>query len=238
MGDTNDSADSAELEALFDSIVAAEGVAAKPAAPPAGTSEDMFSRIGQLTRRLYDTLRELGYDRALEKVVQTDIPDARDRLNYVAAAAQQAAERTLTAAERAQSVQETLGLRNQELAQRWDRLFDNRLSVEEFRQLAHETRDHLNGAAGQFKVLNDRLVEIILAQEFQDLTGQVIGKTIAMAHRMEQELLQLLIAATPPEKRAELEAGLLSGPVVNTAGRTDIVTSQAQVDELLDSLGF
>jgi chemotaxis protein CheZ len=59
-----------------------------------------------------------------------------------------------------------------------------------------------------------------------------------MAQEMESELLKVLVANTPVEKRAQLETGLLNGPVVNTAGRSDVVTSQAQVDELLESLGF
>jgi chemotaxis protein CheZ len=242
--------DSEELEALFDSIVAARaaqaeggrangetggkgGAAGEPASP-----EEMFRQIGHLTRKLYDTLKELGYDRALEKVVRSDIPDARDRLNYIAAMTEQAAVRALTAIEAARPLQEKLESRAAELLGRWQALYDNRLSVEEFKQLAKETRDYLHEVPGHTRQTNAQLLEIMMAQDFQDLTGQVIKKVIDMAQQMEQGLLQLLWAATPAEKKAEVGAGLLNGPVINAGGRSDVVTSQEQVDELLESLGF
>jgi len=81
-------------------------------------------------------------------------------------------------------------------------------------------------------------MEIMMAQDFQDLTGQVIKKVIDLAQQVESQLLQLLIESTPAEKRTEVNAGLLNGPVVNALGRNDIVTNQQQVDDLLDRMGF
>ncbi len=66
----------------------------------------------------------------------------------------------------------------------------------------------------------------------------MIRKIIDMAQEMENELLKVLVANTPAEKRPHLESGLLNGPVISAEGRSDIVTSQEQVDELLESLGF
>ena len=77
-----------------------------------------------------------------------------------------------------------------------------------------------------------------MAQDFQDLTGQVIKKVIELAQQVETQLLQLLIDSTPANKRNEVDAGLLNGPVINADGRTDVVTNQQQVDDLLESLGF
>jgi chemotaxis protein CheZ len=81
-------------------------------------------------------------------------------------------------------------------------------------------------------------MEIIMAQDFQDLTGQVIKKVLEAAQTLETQLLALLIEATPEEKRQVVEQSLLNGPVINAAGRSDVVTSQEQVDDLLESLGF
>jgi chemotaxis protein CheZ len=253
--------DSAELEALFDSIVMANRAqppSPEPAAQPeeirakedrrptanddahkaeAGAEESIFSQIGHLTRKLHDTLRELGYDKALEKAVET-MPDTRDRLAYIAVMTEQAAVRALTAIEAAQPLQEKLESRAATLAGQWQALYDNRLSVEEFKQLAKETRDYLSEVPSHTKQTNAQLLEIMMAQDFQDLTGQVIKKVIDMAQQMEKELLQLLLAATPSEKRTDMDAGLLNGPVINAGGRSDVVTSQEQVDELLESLGF
>jgi len=241
--------DSIELEALFDSIVAesAEGnVPPAHATVPAtaaemeedGISGDMYTRIGNLTRQLYDTLRQLGYSDALEKVAQKDIPDARERLAYIATLSEQAATRALNAVERIQPIQDALESQSRELHRRWEMLYDNRLSVEEFKQLAMETRSFCLGVPVQARKTNAQLLEIMMAQDFQDLTGQVIKKIVAMAQKMEQEMLQILVAAIPAEKRAGIESELLNGPVINPAGRDDVVTSQAQVDDLLESLGF
>ncbi len=233
--------DSAELEALFDSIVA-ESAPAPAAVPPlaeaAPAPADMYSRIGQLTRQLYDTLRQLGYDGALQKVAQKDIPDARERLAYIAEMSEQAATKTLNAVERIQPLQDALENEAKKLSQRWHQLYHNRLNVEEFKQLAGDTHQFVQEIPARTRKSNALLMEIMMAQDFQDLTGQVIKKVVAMAQKMEQEMLQLLVAALPAEKRAEIDAGLLDGPVINPTGRDDVATSQAQVDELLESLGF
>jgi chemotaxis protein CheZ len=248
---SNESGDSEELEALFDSIVAASGPAEseivdaevvheekRPVSQPADMGDGtVFSQIGHLTRKLHDTLRELGYDKTLEKAVEA-IPDTRDRLDYIAKMTEKAAVRALTATEIAQPIQEKLEARSNELAGQWQKVFDNQLGVEEFKQLAAQTRDFLKDIPNQTKATNAQLMEIMMAQDFQDLTGQVIKKTLAMAQSMEHDMLQLLIAVTPLEKKVEVDASLLNGPVINADGRSDVVTSQQQVDDLLESLGF
>lgn len=248
---TSGSKDSDDLEALFDSIImagstqpaisvtkqetAAPAVAADLTTVPSDGS--LFSQIGHLTRKLHDTLRELGYDKKLAETVDT-IPDTRERLAYIATMTQQAAERALTATEAAQPIQEKLEAGAMGLSAKWQRLFDNQLSLEEFKNLAEETRSYLKEVPSQTKATNAQLMEIMMAQDFQDLTGQVIKKVIDMAQQMERDMLQLLLATTPAEKKTEMDASLLNGPVINAEGRTDVVTNQAQVDDLLESLGF
>jgi chemotaxis protein CheZ len=248
---TSGSKDSDDLEALFDSIIMAGSTqpvvseTKQETAAPAVTADlttvpadgSLFSQIGHLTRKLHDTLRELGYDKKLAETVDT-IPDTRERLAYIATMTQQAAERALTATEAAQPIQEKLEAGAMGLSSKWQRLFDNQLSLEEFKNLAEETRSYLKEVPSQTKATNAQLMEIMMAQDFQDLTGQVIKKVIDMAQQMERDMLQLLLATTPAEKKTEMDASLLNGPVINAEGRTDVVTNQAQVDDLLESLGF
>lgn len=244
--------DSEDLEALFDSIVSAnseagapakeEPVAAPPVVAPAepggeASGDKIYAQIGQMTRQLHNTLRELGYDKKLEEVVST-IPDARDRLGYIAAMTEQAAERALNATETARPIQESLEANAADLSKDWQRLFDKQLNLDEFKDLVTRTRSFLDNVPAQTRATNEQLMEIMMAQDFQDLTGQVIKKTIDMAQQLEQQMLQLLLTTTPPDKRPEVDKSLLNGPVVKAGGRTDVVTSQAQVDELLESLGF
>ena len=112
------------------------------------------------------------------------------------------------------------------------------LSVDEFKMLAAETRAFLHDVPQQADATNAQLMDIMMAQDFQDLTGQVIKKIVDLAQKMETQLLQVLIESMPQEMRSEAGSGLKNGPVINAAGRTDVVTNQEQVDDLLESLGF
>jgi chemotaxis protein CheZ len=232
--------DSDDLEALFDSIVAANATetAANETHPAeAADTSKVINQIGQMARTLHDTLRELGLQKEIEKAAST-IPDARDRLNYVATLTQQAAERVLNATEAAQPVVEKMEVEAHRLSKQWELLFEKKLDVEQFKNLVTQTHAFLYEVPKQTKATNAYLMEIMMAQDFQDLTGQVIKKIIEVTQNMEQQLLAVLLENAPASLKAELNTGLLNGPVVNPQGRTDVVTSQDQVDELLESLGF
>ena len=90
----------------------------------------------------------------------------------------------------------------------------------------------------QTEATSEQLMEIMMAQDFQDLTGQVIKKIVDLAQSMETQLLQVLIEAMPADMKAGAPEGLMNGPAMNAAGRADVVNSQEQVDDLLESLGF
>lgn len=236
--------DEADLESLFDSIVAGNKeapVAAKAAPVEAAGSgtvigdESVFNEIGHLTRTLHDSLRDLGFDKNLQKAASA-IPDARDRLNYIATMTQAAAERVLNATESAQPIVEKMESGAKNLAAEWQKMFDNKLDVEQFKQLALQTHAYLMEVPKQTRQTNASLTEIMMAQDFQDLTGQVIKKVMDVTQSLEKQLLELLINNAPAD--VKVDASLLNGPVINAAGRSDVVTNQKQVDDLLESLGF
>ncbi|MEI7843750.1 MAG: protein phosphatase CheZ [Gallionellaceae bacterium] len=240
--------DSDDLEALFDSIASENKEAEAPAAKKAPAKKaaaktdvtneatdatEVINKIGHMTRALHDSLRELGYDKNLEKAASA-IPDARDRLAYIATMTQQAAERVLNATDAAQPVVDKIGDEAKLLSGEWQKLFDKQLDAEQFKQLAARTHAYLVEVPKQTKVTNAYLTEIMMAQDFQDLTGQVIKKTIEVTQHMEQQLLAILVENAPAS--AKIDSGLLNGPVIKAGG--DVITSQAQVDDLLESLGF
>lgn len=198
-------------------------------------------RVGQLTRALHDNLRELGYDKRLEKAA-SEVPDARDRLAYVAVMTEQAADRSLNATEIARPIQDRLAAEASGLSGRWQQLFDGQgsgqLDTDAFKQLVTQTRSYLDDVPNRTHATNAQLLDIMMAQDFQDLTGQVIKKITEMVQNLEQELVRLLLDNIPADKRGEASAGLINGPVVNPEGRSDVVTNQNQVDDLLASLGF
>ncbi|OGS98589.1 MAG: protein phosphatase CheZ [Gallionellales bacterium RIFCSPLOWO2_12_FULL_59_22] len=234
------SGDSDDLEALFDSIVAANAAETETDCAVAGNEDGtgkVINQIGHMARKLHDTLRELGLNKEIEKAAAS-IPDARDRLNYVATLTQQAAERVLNATDAAQPILEKVEVESHRLSGQWQLLFEKKLDVMQFKELVMQTQAFLHEVPKQTKATNSHLMDIMMAQDFQDLTGQVIKKIIEVTKNMEQQLVSLLLENAPPSVKAEFDAGLLNGPVINAAGRSDVVTNQDQVDDLLESLGF
>lgn len=238
-----------ELDALFDSIVANGGVNAEDevAVPApvsdmdgekvAGSTEKVLTQVGNLTRTLHESLCALGYDKIIEKTA-SEIPDARDRLAYVVTMTEQAAQRALNATDIAKPIQDQLAVSSTDLSAEWNRLFARQMDIAGFKELVTKTRDFLGEVPKQTAITNAQLMEIMMAQDFQDLTGQVIKKATEIIQMVEHELLRLLVENVPQGKRTEAADGLLNGPVINADGRNDVVTSQVQVDDLLESLGF
>ena len=240
--------DDDDLQALFDSVsaetqsvqvsVTVAPVSSEDACETWPAQEGVFNRIGQMARALHDTLGQLGYDKLLEKTVSA-LPDAKDRLAYVANLTEQAACRVLNATDIASPLVEDIENSSKALGARWDKVFANEMGAAEFKKLAAETRDFLNQKVPEkTQATHAQLTEIMMAQDFQDLTGQVIKKVVSLAQELESGLMNVLVQVMPETKRTEEVASLMNGPVVNTEGRTDIVVNQEQVDDLLDSLGF
>jgi len=250
---TNDSDD---LQALFDSIVAANGApdTSRPASNDA-TVEDasaLLAKIGHLTRTLHESLRELGYDRMVEEAAAS-IPDARERLAYVATLTERAAERVLNATDVAKPIQDRLGANASALAERWRKVFSAQAGVEEFKALSESTLAFLDDVPKQTKATGEQLMEIVMAQDFQDLTGQVIKKVTQLVTEVEQNLLKLVVMASKVDRFAGIEhrhdelraeqslkkhPSQGEGPQMNADIRQDVVSGQDDVDDLLSSLGF
>lgn len=211
------------------------------AAPAQGhgpaVQDEVLARIGQMTRGLHENLRALGFDKLIEKAAH-EMPTARDRLSYVARMTEQAAQRVLNATDAATPLQENIDAGANKLAQAWQSVLQTPFSEERYRAMAESTLTYLGQARSDAGQTKQELLTIMMAQDFQDLTGQVIKKVTELAHGLEQQLVQLLIDYAPPEVRREAGSSLLNGPQINPEGNPDVVADQEQVDDLLDSLGF
>jgi chemotaxis protein CheZ len=230
--------DSQDLQELFDSIVGSDGPDAIAGNAEWPAQRKVFNEVGQMVRQLRNVLGALGYDKLIEKTAR-EIPDARNRLKYIADLTEQAACKVLNATDVANPLQEELEADAARLAAKWDALYANQMGVEDFRLLAGETRAFLKTTVPQrTSVTRQQLLEIMMAQDFQDLTGQVIKKVLALVEENEARLMSILIDTIPEEKHTESVKSLLNGPVIDGEGRADVVANQRQVDDLLDSLGF
>jgi chemotaxis protein CheZ len=203
-----------------------------------GVPGDMLVRVGHLTRVLHDSLQALGLDRVLVRAAE-EFPDARDRLDYVARMTEQAAQKVLNATDEAIPLQDEMIVGANELESDWAATLAQPFSEERYREMAVATMQWAKLARHTGDVSKQHLMDIMMAQDFQDLTGQVIKKVIALAHDMETQLVQLLLDYAPQEMKApevKKADGLLNGPQVTASA--DSVSSQGQVDDLLESLGF
>jgi chemotaxis protein CheZ len=208
--------------------VASDGVA----------NDEVLIRVGHMTRALHDSLRGLGLDKLVEKAA-SDIPDARDRLDYVARLSEQAAKRVLDATDAAGPLQDAVESRSAELRTSWQALLDNGAAGEsDWRALAERSIAVMAENERAAAATRAELMNIMLAQDFQDLTGQVIGKITSIAQDLEKQLVQVLVDFAPSEIKRDLDNGLLNGPQIKPEGNIEVVANQGQVDDLLDSLGF
>lgn len=199
-------------------------------------NEDMLNRIGHVTRTLHDSLRSLGLDKMLEQVAQ-EIPDARDRLSYVAKMTEQAAERVLNATDQAMPLQADLAAEADKLDARWKEILSKASLKSEYNQLVEETISYLALTNENTATTKALLMDIMMAQDFQDLTGQVIKKITGLAQDLEKQLVQVLVDFSPSVHKKE-DSTLMNGPQIDPHNTVDAVSSQEQVDDLLDSLGF
>lgn len=202
-----------------------------------GTQDEFLSRIGHMTRALHESLRGLGLDKLIEKAA-SDIPDARDRLDYVARLSEQAAQKVLNATDAAGPLQDSIDASAQALSASWQALLAGPASEAQWRALAGQTVAALDQSRVAANGTKAHLMDIMMAQDFQDLTGQVITKVTTIAQNLEQQLVQMLVDFAPADVKREFDNGLLNGPQINPAANSEVVSNQGQVDDLLDSLGF
>jgi chemotaxis protein CheZ len=247
-----------DLEALFDQmstasatatavapapvVAAVAPAAAATAAEPMDDAEkNMYERLGGIVRVMHNSLRELGYDKALTEA-SSQIVDAQDRLEYVASLTEQAANKVLNTLDEGMPAQDVLSKQAKDMENRWADLFAGKLSIEQFKALAGDSRQFAQLVSESTEAEKARLLEIMMAQDFQDITGQLIKKVVTITKVVESELAQLLRDSAPAdvkEKLAQKQAvqeqpvQLMSGPSVPAAA-----LDQDSVDDLLADLGF
>ncbi|RMG29712.1 MAG: protein phosphatase CheZ [Gammaproteobacteria bacterium] len=210
--------------------------------------EGLFQELGKLTRQLHDALSSFHLDSRIVDMTERHIPDAKHRLNHVIEMTERAAHRTLGAVEESLPVAQRLREEAHRLHEEWQRFRRRDMVAEEFRRLIPELDRFLEQAEAQASTLYDRLSEVMMAQDFQDLTGQVIRKVIKLVQDVEDNLVELVRLSGRqfrPEARAEArEPSGSQGhgphvPGVDEGLETgEVVSSQDDVDELLSSLGF
>jgi chemotaxis protein CheZ len=208
---------------------------------------DLFREMGKLTRELHDSLNSFKMDSRIAELAEDEIPDAKERLNYVITMTEQAADKTLTAVEESLPLSDNLKSKSDELATRWVKFRNRELSAEEFRDLATELDGFFGEVSQGAEALSVKLSDVLMAQDFQDLTGQIIRKVITLVHDVEEGLVGLIKmsgkvqaenqqqANEPTTEEKDIKA---EGPAIPGVTKAEVVSGQDEVDDLLSSLGF
>lgn len=204
----------------------------------------LFQEIGRLTRQLHDTMVSFAVDSKITAMAEYDIPDAKERLHYVIAMTEQAANQTLTAVEDLLPVSDELSAQVNQLAAQWSRFLDREMPFEEFKSMSAELSQYFEQSRASLDKIQAGLNDILMAQGFQDITGQIIRRVIDLVKDLETSMVNL-ISISGRKASAGGSAGAaehmeLPGPVVPGVDDKEgnVATSQVDVDDLLSSLGF
>lgn len=205
----------------------------------------LYNQVGQLTRELHDALNSLRLGEEVSHITARQMPEARERLDYVNSLTEQAAMDTLSAMEQSSQVAAVLSQRAEGLARQWDGL--RRAPREELvNALGGDLREFLGDAAMASEQLKVHFSEVQVAQSFQDLTGQIIRKVTDIVVEIEDKLVELVVSRGLPERQREAEpveaaAGAditAQGPAIPGLAGSEVVSGQDEVDDLLAELGF
>lgn len=211
--------------------------------------QSLYQEVGRLTRTLHEAIRNFQIDpRSQEqKEVLSVMTDASDRLAYVVQMTGQAANRTMDLVEESMPIAHAVRDEASSLREEWQRLGRREMQASEFRELYGRIDAFFLSVTKDADTIYNSLSEILLAQDFQDLTGQVIQRVTALVKEVEEQMLSLVVMASHVDQLTgtvhqlegqEVSAELGVGPQINAEEREDVVSGQNDVDDLLSSLGF
>jgi chemotaxis protein CheZ len=209
------------------------------------SSVELFAEVGKLTRQLHDSLNNFQLDERIADMANEDIPDAQTRLMYVIEATEEAANKTMDLVDSCMPIAEKLHGDISTVLPGWKKLMDRQLQLGEFNQLCHQLDDFLEDGSVESAKLTGLLTEVLMAQGYQDLTGQVIRRVIELVKEVEDNLVYMLtmfggVETNENTQKSSKQADSVEaeGPIMDAANREDVASDQDDVDDLLSSLGF
>ncbi len=203
---------------------------------------EVYQELGKLTRELHSTLCGLDVDDRIEDLAHHEIPDAKQRLNYVIEMTDRAAHKTLGAVENAIPICEEIVTSTSHIRGKWRKFISRDMNADQFREMAREIGSYLDSSSERTSLLRESLNDILLAQDYQDLTGQTIRRVINLVQELEDSLISIIKLSSPErvrdEDKKERNKEGLQGPQIPGREDKDAMKSQDEVDDLLSSLGF
>ena len=211
--------------------------------------ENLYQEIGRLTRALHESIKNFKLDSNVQGA-GSEIDEAHEGLAYVVDMTAKAANKTMDMVDAALPLSEGICNEAVDIKADWQRFLKKELAPSEFRELTKRISVFLDNTESNTKKLNGNLNDILLAQDFQDLTGQVIQKVTTMVTDVESRLVNLVSMAGHVDQMTGMQHGKIEiedevddptkgvGPQINAEDKEDVASNQDDVDDLLSSLGF
>lgn len=214
-------------------------------------NDKLFTSVGKLTRDLHDALQDFQVDPRILELTQDELPDAKNRLQYVISKTEDAANRTMDAVEASLPIADDMHAKVSEIQPVWERLMNREIELSEFKALCHQVDQFITESGQNASHLHGLMTEVLMAQDYQDITGQVIRRVIELVQDVEKNLIELLklfgdldaeksedSATAADDKKKSATSREPEGPIIDPENRDDVVDGQDEVDDLLSSLGF
>ena len=154
----------------------------------------LYAEIGKLTRQLHDSLANFHLDSRISDLATEDIPDAKERLNYVISCTEDAANKTMDAVESIFPVVDKIQEQVRTVLPQWQNLMRNEIDFPAFKGLCRDLDAFIFTTNAETKNMHSLMTDVLMAQDFQDLTGQVIRKVIDLVREVEDSLINMLTA--------------------------------------------
>lgn len=200
----------------------------------------LYLELGKITREIHESINAFGNDERVAKLATESIPDAKERLNFIVTKTDEAAHKTMEGAEATMVLSDGFSDKARSLSKRWEQFRNRELSKDEFISLNDEIKLFLSSVDDESRQINSKMTDIMLAQDYQDITGQMIKQVVTMVQEVEEKLVRLVtISGAWCSVSEETGKGeVAEGPQLPTADKDKVATSQGDVDDILASLGF
>ncbi len=203
----------------------------------------LYTELGKLTRELHDSLNGFQLDTRFTAIANSEIPDAKERLNHVIEMTAKAADTTLEMIEDSLPICNDIEEKAVKLNEELKHFIKREMSADDFRGFLKSLNVFLDDSIKQNGKLKGKLNDVLMAQGFQDLTGQIIKRVIILVNEVEDKLVGIIkiagAAMQAEEEVVEEEDKIKAeGPHIASIDKGDFVSDQDEVDDLLSSLGF
>lgn len=202
----------------------------------------LFQELGKLTREIHESINAFSDDERVVKLAEEDIPDAKERLNFIITKTDDAAHRTMQGAEATMDVVDAFNNQAGSIHQRWSQFRTSELSKADFLTLSEDIDQFFSSINEESDKVKSQMTDIMMAQDYQDLTGQMIKQVITMVQEVEDKLVRLVAISgtslSETKEKPKDDGSKAHGPQLPTADTEEVATNQNEVDDLLASLGF